>query len=264
MAAKKTTSAKKVSAPQKSQFEPYTPQSVQDKAIIVTGGTTGIGLATARILAERGARVLVFGRSKEDLHKALEEIKAGGEAYGITADQSKERDIKRVFDEADKRLSGVDILINNAAGYAGSVVDTEYSETHQLVTTNLVGYMSCCHEAIKRMKQKGVGHIVNVGSMSADAREEESDIYVATKAGIQAFSESLRKSVNCDGIRVTLVEPGLIATDLTSAGKSVQKQLKEMTILPPQDIAEGIYYSLIQPQRCAVVSMQIRPLKQII
>lgn len=255
---------KKTAAPQKSQHEPYEPQSVQGKAIVVTGGTTGIGLATARILAERGARVLVFGRDKDDLQKALEQIKAGGEAYGITADQSKERDIKRVFEEADKRLSGVDILINNAAGYAGSVVDVEYAETHQLVTTNLVGYMNCCHQAIKRMKQKGSGHIVNVGSMSADAREEESDIYVATKAGIQAFSESLRKTVNGEGIKVTLVEPGLVATDLTSSGKDPRKQEKTMTILPPQDIAEGIYYCLTQPQRCAVVSIQIRPLKQII
>jgi len=250
---------------QKAQHEAYELQSVRDKAIVITGGTTGIGLATARILAERGARVLVFGRDKNDLKLALEEIKAnGGEAYGVTADQSKERDIKRVFEGADKRLGGLDCLINNAAGYAGSVVDTDYAGTHQLVTTNLVGYMSCCHEALKRMRPEKSGHIVNVGSMSADAREEESDIYVATKAGIQAFSESLRKTINADGIKVTLVEPGLIATDLSGGGKSSRPKEKAMKILPPQDIAEGIYYCLTQPARCAVVSIQIRPLQQLI
>jgi NADP-dependent 3-hydroxy acid dehydrogenase YdfG len=235
------------------------------RSIVLTGGTTGIGRATARLLASRGARVLIFGRHEKELNEALEEIRdMGGEVYGLTADQSREDDIRKVFREADERLGGVNVLINNAALAAGSITEGDYSDWQYVINTNLLGYMACCREAIDRMRPKGDGHILLVGSMSADEREEGKDVYVATKAAIQGFTQALRKSVNKEGIRVTLVEPGKVASDMSGPKEEQPRKESRMEMLKAEDIAECVYYCLVQPKRCDVVSVQIRPLMQLI
>jgi NAD(P)-dependent dehydrogenase (short-subunit alcohol dehydrogenase family) len=245
------------------------------KSVIISGGTTGVGRATAELLAAEGARVFVFGRHEEDLHETIgtagvadvgEPRGRRGEIHGTVADQSKQADVERVFREADEKLGGCDILINNAAVAGGSVFEQEIPDIRYVLEANLFGYLACTHEALQRMKRKGQGgHIVNVGSMSADLREPEGDIYVATKAAIQAFSESLRKTANKQGIRVSLIEPGAIATPIQEKSpEEKQRRLDEMEMLPPEDIAHCVLYVLRQPQRCDVVSIQIRPLKQLI
>jgi NADP-dependent 3-hydroxy acid dehydrogenase YdfG len=244
----------------------HEPQSLAGKAVVVAGGTTGIGRATAKLLASQGARVLIFGRHEPELQEALAEIKeAGGEGHGVTADQSKIEDVQRVFQTAEEKLGGINILVNSAAVETEGVMDGDIEKMQYTVQVNIFGYMACSHEAIQRMKGKKSGHIVNIGSMSADAREPGGDVYVATKAAIQGFSGSLRKSANKEGIRVTLIEPGLIVTDLVEISDDEQQEMKkEQKILPPEDIAECVYYCLTQPPRCDVVEVRIRPLQQLI
>ena len=236
------------------------------KAIIISGGTKGIGRATAKLLAEHGAKVFIFGRHDKDLREALGEMPG---AQGITADQSKREDIERVFREADRAIGGCDILINNAAVSTDSVAEADFDSIRYTLEANVLGYLACTHEALERMKRRGgnggAGHIVNVGSMSADLREEEGEVYVATKAAIQAFSESLRKSVNKQGIRVTLIEPGAVDTPLQDKPpEEKRRRVEEMKMLPAEDIARCILYCLTQPQRVDVVSVQIRPIGQTI
>jgi NADP-dependent 3-hydroxy acid dehydrogenase YdfG len=127
-----------------------------------------------------------------------------------------------------------------------------------------VGYIACAREAVSRMKGRG-GHIVNVGSMSADLREEENSVYVATKAAIQAFSGSLRKTVNPEGIRVTLIEPGKVATDMVGMDDGRKEALiDEQKMLRPEDVADCVLYCLERPRRCEIVGVQIRPHLQLI
>ncbi len=239
----------------------FEPQSVAGKAVVVTGGTTGIGRATARLLVARGARVLIFGRHERELNEALEDIRGtGGEVHGLTADQSRLEDVQRVFEEADRRLGGLDILINNAAISPESILDAEHDELRYAIETNLLGPIACTREAVRRMQTRGEGHIVNVGSMSADQREEDNSVYVATKAALQGFSESLRKTVNPGGIKVTLIEPGKVATDMVEMPDEEKRQKEEeLEMLRPEDIAECVHFCLIQPKRCDVVGVQIRP-----
>src|SRR5690606_39176840 len=117
--------------------------------------------------------------------------------------------------------------------------------------------------ALKRMK--GEGHIVNIGSMSADVREETGSVYVATKSGIQGFSESLRKQVNKDGIKVTLIEPGAVDTDMQEESTAKKKiKVKALEMLKADDIALSVLYCLSQPKRCDVVELKIRPHRQFI
>ena len=236
------------------------------KAIVITGGTTGIGRATAKLLAEEGARILIFGRHQPELDEAISDAKGSrGEVHGLVADQSRNDEIQRVFAEADKHIGGCDILINNAAVGLGSFLETKYEDWLYEIQTNLVAYIACCRYAIDRMRPRGAGHIVNIGSMSADLREPNNDVYVATKAGIQGFTESLRKNVNKENIRVTLIEPGAVNTPIQEKPESQKREkVEKMEMLEPQEIAECVRYCLIQPPRCDVVSVQIRPVKQLI
>ena len=130
----------------------YQIEPVADKSILITGGTTGIGRATAILLASQGARVMIFGRQQNDLDEAMKDIReAGGEVLGLTADVSDPQDIQRVFQEFDQQMDKLDILINNAALGYGSVMEGGYPEWEYILKTNLLGYMAMTHEAAERM-----------------------------------------------------------------------------------------------------------------
>jgi NADP-dependent 3-hydroxy acid dehydrogenase YdfG len=249
----------------------YEPESVAGKSILVTGGTTGLGRTIALLLVYNGAKVLLFGRHEQELNDALNDLRPaaanGGEVHGMTADVSNYEDVQRVFREADSRFGGVDVLINNAALGGGSIMESNFQEYEYIVRTNLLGYMACAEEAGKRMKAKGSGHIIDIGSLSAKSEGEGSDIYVATKSGTRGFTESLAKTLNKEGIRVTLIEPGLVGSDMTAGNTPPEEQPKKieaMEMLRSEEIAECVYYVLTQPVRCDVSFIQIRPTKQMI
>ena len=228
--------------------------------MVVTGGTTGIGRATAELLAAHGAHVLILGRHEAELSEALADMPAEGKVYGIVADTTKAEDLTRIFAEADAKLGGVDILINNAAEAAGSILDSEYDEWQYVVQANILGYMGCARQAIDRMKPRGSGHIVNIGSLSAKLRNEGADVYVATKSAIEGFSESLRKQVNEMGIKVSLVEPGKVGADFPNSTPEEQPgEIAEGKMLMAEDIAAAVHFCLIQPDRSDVILLQIRP-----
>ena len=250
-------------------FAEYSPANLKNKAILITGGTTGIGRATANLLASLGARVMIYGRDANALKDALRDIKAvaqdANQVFGLTADQSEPDAVRRVFQEVDDKLGGLDILINNAAEGGESITETDYDEWRYVVETNLLGYMQCAREAVDRMKPNGRGHIVNIGSMSAKSRGKGSDIYVATKSAIQGFSESLGKQISEDGIKVTLIEPGLVGTDMTASKTPPEEQPAKIAageMLKAEDLAQSVLYTLIQPARCDVIHLRIRPHKQ--
>jgi NADP-dependent 3-hydroxy acid dehydrogenase YdfG len=238
----------------------YTPEEVAGKAVIVTGGTTGIGRATALLLAAQGARVLVFGRHERELADAMNDLrKASAEVHGLTADVTRREDVSRVFAEADRTLGRLDVLVNNAALGAGSIAEEGRDDWEYVIQTNLIGYLACAREAVTRMKAAGSGHIVNVGSMSADVREKGISVYVATKAGIQGFIEALRKEVNADGIKVSLIEPGDVGSEMQPAKKTHASKAARGEMLKAEDVAACVLYCLTQPRRCDVVAVSIRP-----
>src|SRR5690606_35150192 len=116
-----------------------------------------------------------------------------------------------------------------------------------VVRTNVVGYLACAHEALGRMKAEGRGHLILIGSMSADLREPGGSAYVATKAAIQGFAESLRKTANEQGVRVTLIEPGKVATDLVDqTEEAMRRHIDELKMLTAEDVAGSVLFALLQ------------------
>ncbi|WP_461094195.1 SDR family oxidoreductase [Spirosoma gilvum] len=241
-------------------------ESLVGKRILITGGTTGIGRAIARLLSSYGASIFTFGREEGPLTEVINEIRhAGGQAQGMVADSASADDIQRVFQEVDNSLGGLDVLINCAALAAGSIDEMDDRDWRYVVETNLVGYLATTKEALNRMKPQQQGHIVLVGSMSADVREEGSSVYVATKSAIQGFAESLRKEINKEGIKISLVEPGAVGSDMQPTTPDEERERQQNgDMLRAEDIAVCVHYILTQPKRCDVVSVQIRPHLQLI
>jgi NADP-dependent 3-hydroxy acid dehydrogenase YdfG len=241
-------------------------QSIEGKTVLISGGTTGIGRAIARLLGHYGAKIFIFGRHSKELIDAIIDIKeTDTEVHGITADQSKIEDVEKVFSDFDEKWDQLDILINNAAIGAEDIESMAHDDWKYIIESNLNGYFACTKEALKRMESRKEGHIINIGSMSADEREEGSSVYVATKSAIQGFTEALRKEVNEKGIKVSLVEPGKVGTDMQKESPDEQRKLqKEEKMLKAEDIAVCVYYILTQPKRCDVVEVKIRPHLQVI
>ncbi len=240
------------------------PQSVEGKPVLVTGGTTGIGRAIAMILVANGARVLIFGRHNKELNDALGDIRAvgGGEIHGIVADSSSYDDVHRVFGEVEQRFGRLDALVCNAGIAGSSVTDTDYNEWRKVIEVDLVAYLHFAQHAAAVMKRQGEGHIVFIGSMSAESRGKGSDVYVAAKSGVRGFSDSLARSLNPEGIRVTLIEPGLVGAEMTLekvAKEEQDEQERQLKLLRAEEIAGCVHYCLTQPKRCNVAMVQIRP-----
>ncbi len=243
-------------------------QSLEGKVAIVTGGTTGIGRATVYLLAERGVKVVFNGRHEQELRDTMQDPGVtGGEFHGIIADNACEDQIQRLFRETRDRYGDVDILINNAALPAKSALETSYEDDLYILRVNILGYLACMREAVEAMKRKGSGHIVNIGSLSAQVREVGSDVYVATKGAIEAMSESMRKRLEQEqpGIRVSLIEPGSVGTNLHGEPPDVMQQrqaIQDWQMLKAEDIAAAILYILTQPPRNNVMELRLAPVKQ--
>jgi len=252
----------------KDYLDAITPTWVKGKKILVTGGTTGIGRATALLLAALGNDIFVCGHHEQQLEDTLrdyEKFEMAGSLRGIVVDLATQEGIEKLFKEFDDQYDQLDILINNAAIAFQSVKDGSYADQDYLLRTNILGYLACARSALIRMEPRGAGHIVNVGSMSADVREAQSSVYVCSKGAIQAFTGSLRKEVNPKGIQVSLIEPGAVGTDMQPYPPEEQQQkIDDMEMLYAEDIARAIAFIVSQPIRTGVVAMQVKPLLQII
>ncbi|GAA3756938.1 SDR family oxidoreductase [Flavobacterium ginsengiterrae] len=246
----------------------YFGQNIVQKRIVITGGTTGIGKAIADLLVSLGGRVFIFGRDENDFNNAMDDIKEkskAGEIYGVNADVTKKEDIDMIWERVDNVLGGIDILINNAALPARGIIEGEYEDWKYILETNVLGYIAFAKEAVNRMKEQKSGHIINIGSMSAEVKEKTGVIYVSTKTAIRGFSTALRKEINPLGIKVSHIEPGAVTSDMQEDPKEVQQEkIEKMEMLEAEDIAMSVLFCLSQPKRCDIVSMQIRPHLQII
>lgn len=221
---------------------------------IVTGGSRGIGLALTRGYVSRGARVVVSGRSRSDLNAVVAEL---GEAVAVvTGDVADPAVADELVRTAVERFGGLDSLINNAGiGTFVHVADMKDEDWHRLIATNLTGVFLCTKAAIPALKQRGGGWIVNISSLAGRNSFAGGAAYCASKAGLNAFAESLMLEVRNDGIRVSTVMPGSVQTGFSKGGDAPEHDWK----LSPDDVAQVVFDLLAHSGRSLPSRVEIRP-----
>jgi NAD(P)-dependent dehydrogenase (short-subunit alcohol dehydrogenase family) len=235
--------------------------SLEGKRILVTGGTTGIGRATVALLAEDGANVLTYGRDEKELEESLAEARGGrGSVHGLAADSASKEGVDEVFAAVDEQLGGIDMLVACAALGAEPLHEMEEDDWRYVVETNLIGYLACARRAMKRMETQGGGHLLFVGSISAEIKAPGESVYSATKAGIQAFAETLRKEVEEKNIKVSVIQPGSVATPMQECSADDKREaIAKHEMLYADEIADVIHFTLTRSERADIVNLRIEP-----
>ncbi|MBO9723991.1 MAG: SDR family oxidoreductase [Novosphingobium sp.] len=237
--------------------------SLEGRQAIISGGTTGIGRAIAVLLASKGARVFICGRTPEHLGDALERIREVGEGDGIALDLAQPDGVDRFFAAAQDYLPAADIIVINAAVPAKGLSEMSDKELRYALATDFTAYVTTAHAGTELLKDKG--DLVLIGSMSAHVLGPGSTVYAGMKAGIAGFSEALRKELGPQGIKVALVEPGKTGADFQYPDIPAEEQRKlieEESMLRAEDIAVGVHYLLTQPRRAVVQQLTIAPRMQ--
>jgi NADP-dependent 3-hydroxy acid dehydrogenase YdfG len=245
--------------------------SLAGKRALITGASSGIGEATAVALAEAGASVALGARRKDRIEKLAERIeKGGGVARPFEVDVSDEGAARGFVEGAVAALGGLDILVNNAGlMLLGAVEGADTEDWRRMVGVNVLGLLYCTHAALPIMREGGGGHVVNVSSVAGRQANLGSAVYNVTKFGVTAFSEALRQEALHSNIRVTVVEPGFVATELQGhntnpvvieATEKMREQIGD--VLESEDIAEAILYAVSQPPRVSVNEVLVRPTRQ--
>ncbi len=241
------------------------------RAIAITGASSGIGAACARMLADAGASVALAARRADRLEQVAGEIEsAGGTAVAIEADIAQEEQANAFVRQAHERLGRLDGLVNNAGVMLlGPVTDADTEDWRRMIDVNVLGLLYCTHAALPLMRDGGGGHIVNISSVAGRVAALGSAVYNLTKWGVGGFSEGLRQEALHMGIRVTLVEPGFVDTELQGHNThpavlaGMQTMREEIgQVLSADDIARGVLYALSQPQHVSVNEVLIRPTAQ--
>ena len=230
---------------------------------VVTGGSRGIGRAVAETLLQRGADVLIAGRSAGSLAEAAGELArvAGAAGAGrldtLAADVRRPADAERLIGAAADRFGGVDILINNAGvGHFEQVAEQSIDDWAQVLETNLSGVFYCCRAVIPVLRQRGGGWIINIGSLAGSYPFANGAAYCASKAGLDAFSAALMQEVRFDGIRVSVVAPGSVGTAFAG---SDDRHAAAPWKLTASDVAQVVVDLLRHESRSLPSRVEIRP-----
>ena len=235
-------------------------QSIEGKVALVTGGSRGIGLAIARALVADGVKTAITGRTAAHLSTARRAVEGAGpgSVETLQADVRRPDEVQRAVDAAVSRFGGLDFVVNNAGvGIFTSVASTTPEQWAEVVETNLTGAFYVCHAAIPHLRARGGGFIINISSLAGKNPFADAAAYCASKAGLNAFSEALMQEVRHDGIRVSYVMPGSVATGFSSGDVTKGADWK----IAPEEVAEVVVNLLRHDSRSLPSRVELRPSK---
>ncbi len=243
---------------------------LKDRVALVTGASSGIGEATALMLAAAGARVAVAARRRDRLESVASRIRErGGEALVVAADFGVEAEAQRAVRETEKAFGRLDILVNNAGVmYLEPVIEADLARWRRMFEINVLGLIAATQAALPGMRERRDGHIVNIASTAGRIASPMGAAYSGTKFGVVAFSESLRKEIYKHRVRVTVIEPGLVATELrehighAATQEAINDWADSIRQLQPDDIARAILFCVTQPPHVCVNEVLMRPTDQ--
>jgi len=230
------------------------PRSLSGQVVAITGGARGIGHATARALSRQGARVAIGDLDGEIAAHAAAQL--GGDAFGVGIDVTDNGAFTAFLDGVEHRLGPLDVLVNNAGIMNAGPIDAEDEAlTARAVAINLEAVIHGTREAVRRMKPRRSGHIVNVSSAVSKVAGSHCATYVATKFGVAGFSEAVAIELRGTGVEISVVRPSLVHTDLTSGFGG----LRGMPFIEPDDVAARIVETLQRPRFDVPVPKRLGP-----
>jgi clavulanate-9-aldehyde reducatase len=237
-----------------------------NQVVAVTGASSGIGEATAVACARAGAAVALAARRRERIEALAERIaREGGRALAVPTDVAREAQARAFIERAHAELGRLDVLVNNAGMMLlGPIAGASTAEWRRMIDVNVFGVLYCTHAALPLMAAQGSGHIINVSSVAGRVARAGSGVYNLTKFGVGAFSESLRQEAVPMGVRVTLIEPGAVSTELSRHNRpeiieQIARRFQGITPLAADDIARAVLFAIGQPANVSVNEVLVRP-----
>ncbi len=228
------------------------------RTALVTGATRGIGFAIARALAGAGATVAICGRDQEGVDQAVRRLtnESKGKVVGKVADVRASTDVAKLFEWLDGETEGLDILVNNAGlAVMKSTAELTVEDWQRTIETNLSGAFYCSREALRRLKNRGRGYIIQIGSLAGKNAFAGGAAYNASKFGLNGLSEAMMLDHRHDNVRVTHVMPGSVDTGFGGGPAGADWKIA------PEDIGEIVLMLLRMPERTLVSQVEVRPAK---
>ncbi|MEJ2860964.1 SDR family oxidoreductase [Actinomycetospora flava] len=244
-------------------------ETLEGTTAVVTGASSGIGEATARALAGRGARVALLARRRDRLDALAGEL--GDRAAVFEVDVTDDAAVAETMAAVVRELGGIDVLVNDA-GYGSMVpaLEADLAEWRTMVDVNVNGVLLTTHAALPHLVEaaqgpRGVADVVTISSVAGrKVASPGAGVYAATKHAVNAFSEALRQELAARHVRVGLVEPGLVRSEMTehSGAAADAEEHFALGLMEPGDIADAVVYMVTRPRRTAVNEMLVRPTEQ--
>ena len=251
------------------------PETLQGTVALVTGASSGIGEATALALADHGATVAIAARRTDRLEALAGRIsQAGGKAFVIQADVGRQEEASAAVEQTVVELGRLDVLINNAGlMLLGPAVGAPLDEWQRMLDVNVAGLLYCTHAALPHLlraasdSRRNTADLVNISSVAGRVARRGSAVYNLTKHGVGAFTEALRQEVADRHLRVSVIEPGAVDTELSSHNRpeireQIQQRFGGVERLKASDIADAILYVVTRPRHVAINEVLIRPAEQ--
>jgi NADP-dependent 3-hydroxy acid dehydrogenase YdfG len=245
--------------------------NIEGKVILITGASSGIGCATAKHLADLGARVVLGARREEQLEEIAAEIESnGGQVAWKITDVTDLKSVQDLADYGRETFGPIDVLINNAGtNTLGKVEKVQVDAWNRMIDVNIRGPLHGIAAVLPEMKQRRSGHIITTSSIAAHTVLPHMAVYNGTKAAIKSIMEGLRQEVTPYNIRVTTVSPGAAFTEIGTEDDQesmdfLMNEFKGLTLLDPKDLARGFAYAICQPKTVDINDIVIRPTGQII
>jgi NADP-dependent 3-hydroxy acid dehydrogenase YdfG len=243
--------------------------NIAGKVVVITGASSGLGEATARLLAAEGARVVLGARRAERIQTLADELTGrGGNALAVTTDVTDRHQVQRLVDLAVQTYGRIDVMINNAGLMPQSLLEhLKVDEWDRMIDVNLKGVLYGIAAALPHMQRQQAGHIINVSSVAGHKVGPGSAVYSATKHAVRALSEGLRQEVKPWNIRTTVISPGVVATELPNtvtdpdAAERIHKLYADIGI-PADSFARAVVYAMSQPEDVDVNEILFRPTRQ--
>ncbi|HTV12200.1 MAG TPA: SDR family oxidoreductase [Acidimicrobiales bacterium] len=236
--------------------------SLRDRVVVVTGASSGIGRAVARLFAQRRARLVLAGRSESRLSALVREL--GGETVAVSGDLTEPDEADRLIAAAIERFSRVDVLFANAGIYvSGSVAEGDPGAWEQLIDTNVTAVFRVVHAALGAMIAQRSGDIVITSSVSGHQAIPWEPVYSASKHAVQAFVHGLRRQVSEYGVRVGSLAPGRVLNELWGIGADdIEPEVAAGTGVRSEDVAEALEFMVSRPPHVTIRDLVILPFSQ--